>query len=215
MSTLELMPDWPASGRAHAVVTDNPASLRLPSTPRWLTQVHGPLVVNADEALPDTEADAAWTATPGVVCAVRTADCLPALFTDRGGRFVAAAHAGWRGLCSGVLDLTVQRFLELDVAPDDIRVWFGPAISAVAYEVDTPVRDAFLQRTPDCAAAFNATRPGHWQFDLYAAAREVLAAQGVTDVEGGEFCTFSDERFPSYRRDPDCGRLASLIWIEP
>jgi len=214
MTALSLRPDWPAADGVRALVTDAPDSAELPSRPRLLTQVHGPLVVNADDATPATEADACWTATPGVVCGVRSADCLPALFADRDGRFVAAAHAGWRGMCSGVLDLTVQRFFELDVPPADILVWLGPAISAAAYEVDAPVRNAFAARLPDCADAFAPGRTGHWHFDLYAAARIILAAQGVTAVHGGGFCTFSDERFPSYRRDPGCGRLVSLIWIQ-
>lgn len=214
MTRVDLLPDWPAAERVRARVTTDVNAVCLPSAPRWLTQVHGPLVVNADDAGADTEADGAWTATPGVVCAVRTADCLPVLFSDAQGQFVAAAHAGWRGLCSGVLDIAVQRFLELDVAPATICAWLGPAISAAAYEVDAPVRDAFLRRTPDCAAAFTPSRPGHWQFDLYRAARDILAAQGVVAVSGGGLCTFGDERLPSYRRNPECGRLATLIWIE-
>lgn len=186
----------------------------LPSAPRWLNQVHGPLVVNADDSDHATEADAAWTCTRGVVCAVLTADCLPVLFADRNGFAVAAAHAGWRGLCSGVLDLTVQRFFELDVPPDDIFVWFGPAIGPAAYEVDENVRDAFLQREPDCAGCFIQTSHGHWQFDLYEAARAVLAALGVTHISGGDFCTYRDNRFNSHRRDPECGRQATMIWLD-
>jgi len=185
----------------------------LPSDPRWLEQVHGPLVVNADDCDPGTEADAAWSCTRGVVCAVLTADCLPVLFADRNGFAVAAAHAGWRGLCSGILDLTAQRFFELDVPPDDIFVWLGPAIGPAAYEVDENVRDAFLEREPDCAGSFIQTSPGHWQFDLYEAARSVLAAQGVTRISGGDFCTYRDKRFNSYRRDPECGRQATMIWL--
>lgn len=214
MDEVLLTPAWDMPKTVRAVVTRNPAAAGLPSVPRWLKQVHGPLVVNADDADESTEADGAWTTTPGVVCAIRTADCLPLLLTDRRGSVVAAAHAGWRGLCSGIVDLSVQRFFELDVPPDAIRVWLGPAIGPAAYEVDAAVYDMFMQRTPDCAAAFTATKPGHWNFDLYQAARMILAAQGVTDVSGGEFCTYTDERFHSYRRDPDCGRQATCIWME-
>ncbi len=236
-----IVPDWPAPPEVKALATtrdnggedfnlatragDDAAAIRenrvtleqqaaLPSAPRWLTQVHGPLTVNADEAEDSTEADAAWSCTRGVVCAVLTADCLPVLFCDRNGFAVAAAHAGWRGLCSGVLDLTVQRFFELDVPPKDILVWLGPAIGPAAYEVDENVRDAFLERDPDCAGSFMQTSVDHWQFDLCEAARTVLAAQGVTEVSGGDYCTFRDKRFYSYRRDPECGRQASLIWLD-
>lgn len=214
MTALLLTPDWKTPKGVRALVTNDPASAGLPSVPRWLTQVHGPFVVNADDADETTEADGSWTGTPGVVCAVRSADCLPLLFTDRRGSIVAAAHAGWRGLCSGIVDLSVQRFFELDVPPEAIHVWLGPAIGPDAYEVDAAVYDMFMQRTPDCNAAFTATRPGHWNFDLYQAARMILAAQGVTHISGGGFCTYSDERFYSYRRDPNCGRQATLIWME-
>ena len=186
---------------------------KLPAAPRWLTQVHGPLVVVADEVSVPFEADAAWTDSNDVVCAVMTADCLPVLLCDRAGNCVAAAHAGWRGLCSGVLELTVDRFLAAAVLPDDVLVWLGPAISAAAYEVDARVRDAFLDRDVGCEQAFVPTRPGHWQLDLYAAARGILAAQGVVHVYGGSFCTFSDARFFSHRRDSRCGRQAALIWL--
>lgn len=237
-----VFPDWPAPPAVCALTTtrgaigegefnlathvdDDPVAVRdnriilqqrarLPSAPRWLSQLHGPLTVNADDADESTEADAAWTCTRGVVCAVLTADCLPVLLCDRSGFAVAAAHAGWRGLCSGVLDLTVQRFFELDVPPDDILVWLGPAIGPAAYEVDENVRDAFLERDPDCAGCFMQTSVGHWQFDLYEASRSILEAQGVTNISGGDFCTYRDKRFFSYRRDPDCGRQATLIWLD-
>ena len=211
---LMLMPNWGVPQKVRAMVTNDVEAALLPSVPRWLTQVHGPLVVNADDADESTEADGAWTSTPGVVCAVRTADCLPVLFTDRRGSIVAASHAGWRGLVSGILDLTVQRFFELDVPPPAINVWLGPAIGPTAYEVDAAVYDMFMQRIPDCEAAFHATRPGHWNLDLYQAARMILAAQGVANIAGGNFCTYNDQRFYSYRRDPNCGRQATLIWIE-
>ena len=232
-----LEPDWDVPKSIRAITTtaaagnlaghvgDDPEHVRasrqrlvalagLPSMPRWLDQVHSPVIMNADYADESTSADGAWTSTRGVVCAVLTADCLPVLFGDRQGRFVAAAHAGWRGMCSGVLDLTIQRFFEMDVAPQDIVAWLGPAIGADSYEVDAAVRDVFLQRDPDCEGSFAVTREGHWQFDLCAAARTILAAQGVMAVSGGGFCTYSDEQFDSYRRNPDCGRQATLIWLD-
>ncbi len=230
-------PDWSLPGRVRALTTtvaagnlathtgEDPQRVRanrdalraestIPSEPRWLTQVHGPLVLNADDVDESVEADGSWTSTRGVVCGVLTADCLPVLFTDRRGSIVAAAHAGWRGLVSGVLDLTVQRFLELDIPPDALRVWLGPAIGPAAYEVDENVRDTFLQRDPGCAGCFTQTSPGHWQLDLYEAARTILAAQGVLAISGGDYCTYRDSRFYSYRKDPECGRQATLIWID-
>jgi len=187
-------------------------ALKLPEPPRWLTQVHGPVSMCADQIAGRVEADASWTASAGVVCAVLTADCLPILLCDRDGRQVAAVHAGWRGLCSGVIELAVDRFFAADIPAANVMAWLGPAIGPASYEVDSIVRNAFIGRTPDCASSFIESRPGHWHFDLYAAAREVLAAIGVTAISGGDFCTYSEKRFYSYRRSSSCGRQASLIW---
>jgi YfiH family protein len=169
-------------------------------------------VVRADDVAGRIKADGAWTETPGVVCAVLTADCLPVLFCTQDGTRVAAAHAGWRGLCAGVLELTTDNFLQAGFAPDNILVWLGPAIGPVAYEVDAAVRDAFLVRGAALENCFAATRPGHWNFDLCAAARLILAGRGISHVSGGDMCTFNDQRFYSHRRDPGCGRQATLIW---
>ena len=187
-------------------------AMSLPAEPRWLTQVHGTAVVHADSVTVPVEADAAWSASTAVVCAVLTADCLPVLFCTRDGQQVAAAHAGWRGLCAGVLEQTVNAFLRAGFAAADILVWLGPAIGAAAYEVDSAVRDAFIARDPELTECFSNTRPEHWSLDLYAAARALLAAQGVREISGGDLCTFSDARFYSYRRAAQCGRQATLIW---
>lgn len=185
----------------------------LPTEPRWLRQVHSPRVVQADAVSDVVEADAAWTDSRSVVCAVMTADCLPVLFCDRAGTCVAAAHAGWRGLASGVLELTLDRLFAAAVPATDVLVWLGPAIGVAAYEVDAPVRDALLAHNPNCESAFHAAGAGHWQLDLYAAARAALMAQGVTQIWGGDFCTFADRRFFSHRREAPCGRQVALIWL--
>jgi YfiH family protein len=177
-------------------------------------QVHGPVVVRADVIVAGVEADAAWTESPNVVCAALTADCLPVLLCDRGGKQVAVVHAGWRGLCSGVLDLTIDQFLGVDIPPAEILAWLGPAIGPAAYEVGSVVKDSFLAREPSCTSSFIQVRPGIWQFDLYAAAREILASSGVTQVFGGGYCTYNEDRFYSYRRQSVCGRQAALIWLE-
>ena len=184
----------------------------LPSEPFWLRQVHGCAVADAAAGEEGCEADAAWSGRPGEVCAVMTADCLPVLFANRSGTRVAAAHAGWRGLAAGVLEQTLGHFPD---APDEIVVWLGPAIGPEAFEVGDEVREAFIARHADSASAFTASRPGHWLADIYALARTRLAATGVSQVYGGEFCTYSDSaRFFSYRRDGVTGRMATLIWLE-
>ena len=235
-----LFPDWPAPASVRACVTsreggvslspydsfnlgdhvgDDPVAVaenrrRLSDTfaiqPAWLKQVHGLVVADADPAVV-AEADASWTDQPGVACTVMTADCLPALFCDRAGTRVAAAHAGWRGLAGGVLEATLDR---LALAPEEVLVWLGPAIGPKAFEVGLEVRDAFTAVHPEAARAFvDGERPGKLMADIYELARIRLAARGVTAVYGGGFCTVSDERFFSYRRTPQGGRFASLVWL--
>lgn len=195
-------------------VAANRASLRalLPGEPRWLCQVHGTGVVDAAAVDGVPEADAAFARRPGTVCAVMTADCLPVLLCDRAGTVVAAAHAGWRGLEAGVLEATVAA---MEVAPGELLAWFGPAIGAGHFEVGDEVRAAFVARDPSATEAFQACAGGKWLADIYALARQRLAAVGVTAVFGGAWCTVSDPaRFFSYRRDGVTGRMATLIWLD-
>jgi YfiH family protein len=191
------------------------AALALPSSPRWLRQVHGSDVVRFDADGNDAEptADAAVTSMPGVVLAILTADCLPVLLAARDGREIGAAHAGWRGLAGGVIEATVAA---MRTPAADLVAWLGPAAGPDAYEVGDEVRDAFLAHDARAAPAFVATRPGHWRVDLYALARQRLAALGVTNVTGGDRCTISEPaHFYSYRRDGRTGRQATLAWMQP
>lgn len=236
-----LLPDWPAPARVKACVTTRAGGVSLPPfetfnlgdhveddaqavahnrqrlqlalgcRPAWLRQVHGILVAAADP-LQVVEADASWTATPGVAAAVLTADCLPVLFCDRAGTRVAAAHAGWRGLVGGVLEATLDA---LAVPADEVLVWLGPAIGPQAFEVGAEVREAFLAAHAQAAQAFiSSQNAGRFMADIYALARLRLAACGVTAVYGGGLCTVSDPRFYSYRRAARTGRFASLVWLD-
>ena len=187
------------------------AALRLPSPPRWLRQVHG-IAVAMEPSSDEPVADASVTATTGTVLAILTADCLPVVFAARDGSGIAAAHAGWRGLADGVLEATVAA---MRTPANDIVAWLGPAAGPQAYEIGEEVFEAFMSRDAGAAAAFVPTRPGHWKVDLYALARQRLAAVGVTDVHGGGLCTISDPaRFFSHRRDREGGRIATIAWIE-
>ena len=200
----------------HAVAANRQqllATLGLDTPPQWLQQVHGTDVV---EALPDGEvriADACWSEQPGQGCIVMTADCLPVCFTDRTGSRVAAAHAGWRGLCNGVLENTLAQFAD----PAEVMVWLGPAIGLDAFEVGEEVREQFCRRQASAAAAFRPVpgKDGKWLADIYQLARLRLQAAGVNSIHGGGFCTFTDSaRFFSYRREARTGRMATLIWID-
>ncbi|TAK91965.1 MAG: peptidoglycan editing factor PgeF [Burkholderiaceae bacterium] len=202
-----------------ALVQQNKALLRqfLPSDPVWLQQVHGTTVLRLPLA-GDTDAipvaDAVFTTEAGVVCLVRTADCLPVLLADRGGGVVGAAHAGWRGLAAGVIENTVAA-MRSALPQADLIAWLGPAIGQPAYEVGDEVRAAFMAVDAGAARCFQARSPGKWLVDLAGLARQRLQKTDVDGIFGGEFCTFQDRsRFYSYRRDRETGRMASCIWLE-
>lgn len=235
--------DWPAPSNVHAVtttriggssfapyasfnlaehveddaiaVTENRARLRelllLPSDPVWLTQVHGNRMIDAADQNADRRADASMSNTPGIVCSVMTADCLPVLLCNTAGTRVAAAHAGWRGLLAGVIEQTIEA---MQTDNDELMVWLGPAIGPQSYEVGAEVRETFLLINQASEAAFKPTGESKWLMDIYALARLRLGDMGITNIHGGDLCTYSDaERFYSYRRDGVTGRMASLIWM--
>ncbi|WP_312240710.1 purine nucleoside phosphorylase YfiH [Pantoea sp.] len=184
---------------------------QLPGMPDWLEQVHGTDVVRLSATQQNTlPADGAITRESGVVCAVMTADCLPVLFCSADGTEVAAAHAGWRGLCAGVLEQTLAQF---HCEPGDVHAWLGPAIGPEAFEVGGEVRAAFMAQSPQAAEAF---RPagGKYYADIWLLARQRLLAAGVRSVSVEPRCTFSENGdFFSFRRDGVTGRMATLIWL--
>lgn len=183
----------------------------LPAEPVWLQQVHSNRIVTADPGEIGAEADGSCSSRVGTVCVVMTADCLPVLICNRQGSKVAAVHAGWRGLHAGVVKNAIS-MLESD--PADLMVWLGPAIGPQAFEVGPEVLRAFTDRNGENTSAFRQTDDHHWLCNLYQLARIDLFNQGVTSVFGGNECTFTDEeRFYSYRRDGNTGRMASLIWL--
>lgn len=195
-------------GALHALAPCDP--------PQWLNQVHGTVVLDAD---PDQEkrlhvapdADAVTTTERGLPCVVMTADCLPVFFCDKEGSRVAVAHAGWRGLCDGVLEATLKRFPD----PANVMAWMGPAIGPEKFEVGDEVRAAFVAKQHEAAAYFRPSpNPGRWLADIYGLARLRLQQAGISSIHGGGLCTVTDNRrFFSYRRDGRTGRMASVIWI--
>ena len=184
--------------------------------PLWLEQVHGTRVVDVGDFSAGNQApqaDAAFSCKAQSACIVMTADCLPVLFCDQAGSVVAAAHAGWRGLLAGVLEETIAA---MRVPGQQILAYFGPAIGAQAFEVGDEVRSAFVAVDINAASAFKPSTQGKWLADIYLLARLRLVGQGIEKIYGGSFCTVSEpERFFSYRRDGQTGRMASMIWLEP
>src|SRR5690554_1298305 len=235
-----LIPDWPAPAAVKACVTtashgdsrgdyaafnlalhvgDDEQQVQanrqllqqqLGCTPYWLQQVHGAAVIELPPTKENT-ADASISRQPGNACAILTADCLPVLFAASDASCVAAAHAGWRSLAAGVLENSVRA---MGTAPEQIIAWLGPAIGQCCFEVGDEVRTAFVSQHQQTQQAFcPGQRPGKWQADLYRLARIRLAAIGVTSVYGGGLCSKCDHRFYSYRRQPNSGRFASLVWL--
>ena len=192
------------------------AGAMAPAQPQWLNQVHGAHVVEASSATVPTqpEADAVWTREPGVACCVLVADCLPVLLACRQARAVAAVHAGWRGLATGVLEATLDRLgAEAGCDPDQLVAWLGPCIGPRRFEVGEEVVQAFgggQRFTPQ------GMRDGRerWLADLAGLARDRLEAAGVGAVAGAAWCTVEDpSRFFSYRRDGLTGRMAAAVWL--
>lgn len=238
-----LLPGWPVDARVRAFVTTRNggvsrapyASLNLgtgvrddardvaenrrrvlghlPAQPCWLRQVHGADVVTLSSA-PDVApiADAAVTRTAGLPLAVLVADCMPVLLAERAGEAIGIAHAGWRGLAAGVVEATIGA---MACAPERVVAWLGPAIGPDAFEVGADVRDAFVAVDSAAAASFHPLREGKWLADLPALAHARLRAAGVTGVHGGRWCTVRDgQRFYSYRRDGETGRMAAFLWLD-
>ena len=207
-------------GDAPEAVAENRALLRslLPADPIWLEQGHGPEVVTAQSLSASgvtPRADAILATTRGTVCTIMTADCMPVLLADTSGKRVGAAHAGWRGLASGVLQNTVQHLRESGA--DEIVSWLGPGIGPEHFEVGEDVLAAFQHLGSVAKTAFVpiADKPAKYLANLPALARLVLASVGVRQVAGGERCTFIEaSEFYSFRRERVTGRMATMIWIK-
>jgi YfiH family protein len=235
-----IVPDWPAPARVRGLQTtriggfsrapydtlnlgthvdDDPLTVAsnrnllnnlVPSEPIWLEQVHGTQVVLAEAAGCQPRGDACITRHSNTVCTVMTADCLPVLLCDGAATVVGVAHAGWRGLAAGVLESTAQA---MQAAPSKLMAWLGPAIGPQSFEVGGEVRATFVSQDKAAAAAFVA-HGDKFLADIYLLARLRLHALGVTQIFGGNFCTYQDRtRFFSYRRDGRTGRMATMIWM--
>ena len=189
------------------------SQLELPSAPVWLTQTHSTRILclgnDSPTAALDTAVDGVFTQQRGKVCVIMTADCLPLLLCNVSGTKIAALHAGWRGLADGIIEQGLALF---DEPAEHILAYAGPCISKKHFEVGLEVREEL--GGSDSAYAFEAA-PGKCYADLYALAGERLANLGVTQYSHTQHCSFAErDLFFSYRRDGQCGRMASFIWID-
>jgi hypothetical protein len=196
--------------------------LDLPCEPTWLYQSHSTKVVRLYEDTKfNQDADASYTTVDNKICVVLTADCLPLLFCAKDGSAVSAVHAGWRGLANGIIETTISTLLHFGKCrPENLLVWLGPAIGPGLFEVGEDVRATFIEHSVKAKKAFtrlpslDKTADKKWLADLYMLARQRLDDMGVSDIFGGGFCTATQyEKFYSYRRDGNTGRMASLIWM--
>ncbi len=192
----------------------------LPDEPVWLEQIHSNKVVSltAQNSKLHFKADASYTTEKNIVCCVMTADCLPVIFCNKQATWVAAAHAGWKGIANGILKKLLDIFCrEMQGNLSDLQVWIGPAISGQAYEVAEEVKNAYLQQDSNLEQAFTAQKNGRFLLDNSLAAQLQLTKKGLlaSQIATEAFCTFQDkQRFYSYRRDGlNSGRMASMIWL--
>lgn len=237
-----IVPDWPAPNNVKAIQTtriggaslapydafnlgmhvkDNAMHVMqnrqqlhqlLPTEPIWLNQTHSTHVVDAANTSSNPDVDASFTSHQHIVCAVMTADCLPLLLCNAAGTKVAAVHAGWRGLCDGVVEATVNKMQSAEKS--SFIAWLGPAIGPNAFEVGKEVREKFVLHDAQAALAFKPHGDRYFA-DLYQLATQRLNRLGITKVYGGGLCTYTDkEKFFSFRRDGDTGRMATLIWLD-
>ena len=184
----------------------------LPSEPVWIYQTHSSICVNASEVNSIVKADASFTSLPGVVCGVLTADCLPVFVSKKDGSMVGIAHAGWRGMISGVVENLIESF---DCNGAELVVHLGPAISSNFFEVGEEIKDLYLSKNNNFKRSFSFNNNKYY-LDLYKAVKIILEDFKVVSISGGDRCTFLEsEHYFSYRRDGDIsGRMAHLIWME-
>lgn len=190
-------------------------TLALPSPLCFLNQTHSSILLTLNDDTPQgAEADAVWSQQRHQACVIMTADCLPVLITNKQGSFVCAIHAGWRGLCDGIIEKSLIHICkQLSISSHDCLVWLGPCIGKEVFEVGGEVRDEFMAHDEQASLAFTPHKD-RYLADLHELARLRLAAFNVAEITVSEYCTYSQpELFYSYRRDGRTGRMATLIYI--
>ncbi len=203
-------------------VGDNPADvkknrktlinyLKLQSEPVWLNQIHSSHIISIDSASKNRDADGSFTTRQNNICAILTADCVPVLFCNKNGTKIAAIHAGWKGICNGIIENAIKTFSDSET----ILVWIGPCISSKHYEISKDVYESCLNHSSMLKSAFDQTNVDHWHCDLVRIVKIILQNAGIGAIYECNLCTYKmDELFFSYRRESNTGRTASMIWME-
>ncbi|MDB3992433.1 peptidoglycan editing factor PgeF [Gammaproteobacteria bacterium] len=196
------------------------ASVSRKLTFQWINQIHSASVYRIDAAGPEKKGDGLLCKKPGIVCCILTADCLPIFFTNKVGTEIAIAHVGWRGMSEGIIQNVIN---SMESCPREVMAWLGPAIGPCHFEVGEEVKYIYSQShlferiRYDVQRCFSCAKdPGKHFLDLYQVAKVVLNSMGVSEVYGGDECTYClEEKYFSFRRDGDTGRMVSAIFIEP
>ena len=188
-------------------------------------QIHSPEAVVVTQAWARSEqpkADAMATATPGIALSILTADCAPVLFADAEAKVVGAAHAGWKGALTGVVEAAVGAMEKLGARRERIVAAIGPCITQPSYEVGDQFRTRFVEASVANATHFAAgKRAGHWQFDLPGYVRSRLSSLGLKSVSVINRCTYAEAddyfsfRRTTHRGESDYGRNLSAIVLTP
>lgn len=213
---------------AHVLTNRNHLASLLGRRPVFLRQVHGVRTLELKDGCPEgQEADACWSRDARVACTIMVADCLPVLLCDAAGQWVAAAHAGWRGLAGeqgrGVLEALLTDLTHAGCDVSNAMAWLGPCIGPQAFEVGAEVLAAFDDGSEAVRALFQAQGGGKFKADLAGLARWRLQALGLTRIHGNDgapaWCTVSQAQlFFSHRRDSrlrgHTGRMAACIWLD-
>jgi purine-nucleoside/S-methyl-5'-thioadenosine phosphorylase / adenosine deaminase len=185
--------------------------LKLSSNPHWLNQTHSTDIISIDGVPENQDADGSFTTTKNRICTILTADCVPILLCNKDGSQIAAIHAGWKGISTGIIENAIKLFTK----PNEILVWIGPCICSEHYEVGKDVYESCSNHSDLVKNAFNRTSIDRWHCNLAEIVKILLKNKGVGAIYECNLCTYKlDEMFFSYRRDGITGRTASMIWME-
>jgi YfiH family protein len=205
-------------GDNHETVLANHQILKefLPAPAFWLNQVHSSEIIEVTDRVTGLslqkrpKADALFTRLKNQPLAIMTADCLPILLASKDGQEIAAIHGGWRPLAGGIISKTVAKFSKSN---NNIVAWLGPAIGPSVFEVGQDVVDAFTCVNPSHKGDFIEQENKKYLANIFSIAKRQLSDLGITEIYSEYECTYlQPEKYFSYRRDVQTGRLATLIW---